>query len=529
MYKLMLADDEGIVIDSLKFIVDKNFPGLCEVASAKTGRQVIELAESFKPDIAFMDIQMPGINGIEAMKEIKRFNSNIIFIVMSAYDKFDYAREAIGLGVMDYLNKPFTKEMIVDVLTRAMGQIKKARDERSRELLIREKIETVTPVIESGFIYSVIFQESYAEDINNYRELLGISQEYGYMLVIAAGDDEDGRSLSNPVGTGIRLQEHYPKLREMIKGKLNCVVGPLLSNKIICFVPTADSVMDYGERSAVIERCAELRRDLNEKTGVHFRIAIGGNEQLLSLSSSYTQALQALKFSRQGVAHAKDLSVGCAYEPDYPVELEKQLFLSIEQGKVAETGEDAKRYFTWMEQTYPDRFTDIRLKCLEFVLWAERIAYLSGGMVYVFTYRTEYLPTVMGFETTDEARRWFVEKMTQAASNVTNKKEEKVGNVVSEARQYIEKNFAKDISLDDVAGSVDVSPYYFTRMFKEETGETFVEYLTKLRINRAKELIKDPLMTIGEIGQAVGYADPNYFSRIFKKTTGMTPSEFRSR
>ena len=119
--------------------------------------------------------------------------------------------------------------------------------------------------------------------------------------------------------------------------------------------------------------------------------------------------------------------------------------------------------------------------------------------------------------------------MTQAASNVTNKKEEKVGSVVSEARQYIEKNFAKDISLDDVAGSVDVSPYYFTRMFKEETGETFIEYLTKLRINRAKELIRDPLMTIGEIGQAVGYADPNYFSRIFKKTTGMTPSEFRSR
>ena len=114
------------------------------------------------------------------------------------------------------------------------------------------------------------------------------------MLVFAAGEDEDGNSLSNPVGTGIRLQEHYPKLREMIKGKLNCVVGPLLSNKIICFAPTADSVMDYGERSAVIERCAELRRDLNEKTGVHFRIAIGGNEQILSLPSSYTQALQAL-------------------------------------------------------------------------------------------------------------------------------------------------------------------------------------------------------------------------------------------
>ena len=91
MYKIMLADDEGIVIESLTFIIEKNFGQKCEVASAKTGRSVIELAESFRPDIAIMDIQMPGINGIDAMKEIRRFNASTVFIVLSAYDKFDYA------------------------------------------------------------------------------------------------------------------------------------------------------------------------------------------------------------------------------------------------------------------------------------------------------------------------------------------------------------------------------------------------------------------------------------------------------
>ena len=101
MYKIMLADDEGIVIDSLKFIIEKEFGEECVIESAKTGRSVIELAESFRPDIAFMDIQMPGINGIEAMREIKNSNSGIVFIVMSAYDKFDYAKEAINLGVME--------------------------------------------------------------------------------------------------------------------------------------------------------------------------------------------------------------------------------------------------------------------------------------------------------------------------------------------------------------------------------------------------------------------------------------------
>ena len=91
MYKIMLADDEGIVIDSLKFIIQKEFGDDCEVEFAKTGRNVIELAETFRPDIAVMDIQMPGINGIDAMREIRKTNDKVVFIVMSAYDKFDYA------------------------------------------------------------------------------------------------------------------------------------------------------------------------------------------------------------------------------------------------------------------------------------------------------------------------------------------------------------------------------------------------------------------------------------------------------
>ena len=106
MYKIMLADDEGIVIDSLKFIIGKEFGGKFIVEYAKTGRSVIELAEKFRPDIAIMDIQMPGINGIEAMKEIRKNNANVLFIVMSAYDKFDYAKEAIKLGFLEYITKP---------------------------------------------------------------------------------------------------------------------------------------------------------------------------------------------------------------------------------------------------------------------------------------------------------------------------------------------------------------------------------------------------------------------------------------
>src|SRR5574344_1969449 len=133
MYKILLADDEGIVIESLKILIEKELGSNCEIRYAKTGRSVIELAERFRPDIAFMDIQMPGINGIDAMREIGKVSPSTIFIVMSAYDKFDYAKEAINLGVLEYLNKPVEQTKIVEVLKRAMKMIDDEREKRSED------------------------------------------------------------------------------------------------------------------------------------------------------------------------------------------------------------------------------------------------------------------------------------------------------------------------------------------------------------------------------------------------------------
>ena len=146
MYRIMLADDEGIMLEALKNIITSNFGGECEIATAKTGRAVVELAERFRPDIAFMDIQMPGLNGIQAMKEIQKTNKNIIFIVISAYDKFGYAKEAINLGVLEYLTKPVNKRVVIDVCMKAMKKVDEDRQKRSDDLEIREKLDTVIAI-----------------------------------------------------------------------------------------------------------------------------------------------------------------------------------------------------------------------------------------------------------------------------------------------------------------------------------------------------------------------------------------------
>jgi two-component system response regulator YesN len=117
--------------------------------------------------------------------------------------------------------------------------------------------------------------------------------------------------------------------------------------------------------------------------------------------------------------------------------------------------------------------------------------------------------------------------MTQIASGIRDRADEQSESIVQKAQKYMRENYMKEISLDDVSKEVNVSPYYFSKLFKEEVGENFIEYLTKIRIGKAKEMLAKGSESVKEIGLASGYADSNYFSRIFKKQTGMTPSEYR--
>ncbi|MBO5292223.1 MAG: response regulator [Lachnospiraceae bacterium] len=527
MYKIMLADDEGIVIDSLKFIIEKEFGDSCIVESAKTGRSVIELAERFRPDIAIMDIQMPGINGIDAMKEIRSFSKGIIFIVMSAYDKFDYAQEAINLGVLEYITKPMNRDRITRVLKRAMGMIDEERTKRSNDLLIKEKLETVVPIIENGLIYNILFQEHFEEDVENFKSLLGIEEEFGYMIAFVFGDEQQGNHMTNAVGTSVRVQSHYQEVREMAREYFPGVMGSVMANKIAMLVPCREQKMEYNERIELIDRARELVRKMRKRLNVSFRIGIGSIKGLKNQLESYNEALNALVNSTGTVAHVDDLPLSCDYEDNYPIDLEKQLFDAVSKGDSNMTREKAARFFGWMAETYPDSLMDIRLKVLEFVLWAEHLAYENGGMSYQFKVREDWLPLLMQMSELGELESWFLDKMTAASRNVATKREEKSVSLVEKIKTYINENFQRDLSLDEISREYDISPYYFSKIFKDETGENFIEYLTAVRMDKAKQLLLNKELSMKEICSMVGYADPNYFSRSFKKNVGVTPTEYR--
>ncbi|OQA25976.1 MAG: putative response regulatory protein [Firmicutes bacterium ADurb.Bin354] len=224
MFRILIADDEGIMRESIKNTIEANFGSETEIVTVKTGREVVEQAESFRPDIAFVDIQMPGLSGIQAIKEIKKFNSSIVFVVITAYDNFSYAKESVNLGVMEYILKPVNKQKIIDVCIRAKKKTEELRQKRSDDLRIKEKLEIVIPMLETAFINNML-QESGGDRNRNYLNILDIDDENGYVIVFEYGDDFKDGNFTNAVGSNVKMNNYYKLFKETLAGFFQCVTG----------------------------------------------------------------------------------------------------------------------------------------------------------------------------------------------------------------------------------------------------------------------------------------------------------------
>lgn len=527
MYRILLADDEGIMLESLKKIIESNFGNECEIHTAKSGRVVVEQAQAYPPDICFMDIQMPGISGIQAIREIQKFNSSVVFVIITAYDKFNYAKEAVNLGVMEFLTKPVNKKVILETCMKAMEKVDQTRQKRSDDLKIREKLETVVPMIESGYINNILLQDDFVTYQDNYTELLNIHQKYGYMVVVEFGDSMENGVLSNAVGASVRANRFYSTFREIAQDFFECLVGPIMGNRIVLLVPYEENTEDYEERVAIVTRARNMVHKLENRIDSMFRCGIGRVKELGSVKESFQEAVVALRESVSHVVHIEDVPVAQKYDGEYPRDLESRYVRRILDKDAAGALNCAEGFFTWMMGQPSVSREDVEIKILELVMDAERRAFFAGTMKYNVNYRRSYIRELQSCADMNGLKNWFLDKTRDICARMEDSREKEELSIIEKARSYINENFRRDISLDDVSREVDISPYYFSKLFKQETGKNFIEYLTEIRLRSARELLQNSQYSIKEICAQSGYSDPNYFSRIFKKYEGVTPSEFR--
>lgn len=530
MYKILIADDERIVLDGIKFTIEDYFGDMEIVAMASSGREAIELAMTSSPDIILMDIKMPGINGIEAIEAIKKRYNDTKFIIISAYEQFEYAKQAVELGVSHYILKPVSEEKLTNVLKKVRDEIDEERLIRLQEMKNKEKLEKVIPALEHGFVYAMYMNADYRQELFKYQELFDLHESKAFVMVLEFGESILKEENNNKIGLGIKGQSLYPKLQSAIKYKCRSIVGPMMINRLTVVVHSNPKDQEYEARLSAIQLADSLKESLESIVESQIYIGIGSCYPFDKIKNSLEESLFALnQLSSESVLHVNDIQGGSHDKDEYSYvdikEDETSIIAYMENGQESMLEQAIKAFFLKVEKKFGQSMPDMRNIATELMVMVLSSSYRNNMRDDIVGYST-YLHEIKELKSVISIQSWCVRKIMKVSKLIQSLRHQHISTIVLEAKTYIDQHYEEEVGLNDISKMVSVSPQYFSKIFKEEIGVTFVEYIRMKRVEVAKGMLRSGQYSVKEICYKIGYNDPNYFSRLFKKLVGVSPSEY---
>jgi Response regulator containing CheY-like receiver domain and AraC-type DNA-binding domain len=523
MYSLMVFDDEQIVIESVKHIVENELKNIQVTHTARSGREAIEKARIARPDIILTDIRMPGISGLEAVKEIKKLHNNVKFVIVSVYEYFEFAKQAVELGVSDYLIKPVNKARLVETLERITAQLDEERRKSDLELEAKEKIDKMISVAEHSFIYSLLLSQEV--DFKEYKTLFDIKSDMGYIFILTFRGKNVQIGPVSEFGDKVRNQKFYSYFKESLKRKHLCIVGPVMADRVVVYI-SQNSEDDYEQRVKTIGYLEDVISEMEKNYNVDFKVGIGKVHDYDSIIASYQEALKALNYAtNEKIIHIDDIApnifnVGFEIIPE-----EQKLIGALEKGDAPLCmnilSDIFNKYGNYFEQEA------LRSRLVEMMIVAHRIAIENGIGNDSYIEYSNYINQVLSCASQEEFEQTCMERIRYIANKISAGREKTIGIIVDKANKIITERFAQELTLDDISKELYISPQYFSRLYKQEMGINFIEQLTLVRLKNAKKLMEQGVYSIKEICYMSGYSDPNYFSRLFKKFAGVSPSVYQ--
>lgn len=405
------------------------------------------------------------------------------------------------------------------------------KEEIMRQEKTEEKLKIIYPILENGFISNVLLNEE-EFDWETYKTLFGIQEDYGYMIALEYGDKVKGWKLTNPIGAGVEIQRYQDKIRQILRRHFDGIIGgPLLNRMFIC-VPFLKERMSKTQQDQVRMRAMRLADEIERESKLQVKIGIGNIRMMKMIHLSCQQALAGLKQLNEKIVQIDAVCGPCKYEEDYPLEVEEEIFLAIKKGNVKEAEVQSRKFFDWMVTKEGILDDNIRLKCLEFVLRGETIGYFQGGMTYNFDCRQGYLQEILSCKNFEEMKEWFLPKMEEAAIHMGEVALADVcddQSIVGAVQEYVKENYRQELTLNKMAEMMHVHPNYLSRIFKEKTGISYVDFVSRIKVEKAEKMLQKGEKSIKQVSIECGYINPNYFGRIFKKKTGMSPGEYRKK
>lgn len=530
MMKLMLVDDESLSRYVLISLIQKAFPTVNIVAEAENGRQAIEMNKKYQPDIIFMDIKMPGINGIDASIEILSDFPHVNIIILTAYNDFDYIKNAIDIGIKGYILKPIKESEVIEKLTKTIEQIHERASFHGYRDLVESKIQEIKPFMENELVSAFIMGNNDVEKISNYISFLQEDIRAGYFMVLSV-EKSNSSEIDECIRNRLLMEKAWTIAARHLPLSKKCLMSKSHGNVIVVFVP----VDPISPARKLIEESVQVAEDIHRKLKVIGNLAvavgIGGTyADIKKFSTSYNEALYALR-KMNGAIQIKHFSqftdeVDVHKIHTYPIELENKLLDHLRCGNI----ENAKVYANEIiaSMMKPQNGLNLLADHVCELISILRRTVLKMGVDMSVVMGSNHLSELYELTTPEAIEQWLRRNIYSVIEQV----EMKVGknqDTISRAFEIANKKFTHRISLESVAAEVGLTPQYLSKVFKDKAGINFIDYITQKRVEHAIELLKRKELNIKKISGLVGYDDANYFCKLFKKVVGVTPKQFRDK
>lgn len=526
MIKMMIADDEKIIREGILHIVEWAQYGIEMVGAAVDGKQAQVLFEEHRPDIVLTDVRMPNVDGLELTRCIRSLDEHTKVIILSGYDEFAYAQQALRYGACDYLLKPVMPDKLVEKVLEIRDQVLFEQNERQeREKLLHRLAESL-PVQQERFLQELVAgavtdQELIMKQIEQLQ--LHLSAVHPCCAVII-----------DPEFPLVDVQLAY-RILELLKDKAGGIgeAVRLPQGQFGLVIQYAD-LQDHCDFPIVLKQlCEELQEEWLDLFGINPTFGIGTTSRTLSLMShSMKAAVEALKHktivgSGQIILFA-EITLPLPPAEDEAEEANRELLLAITNADGNALDIHLAHYLRPAASS-----SDLDYGLMLSMRLLDRISTQLPGQ---FEDRREVIGTdyeiwelLRSCTTLPDLHAELLKMLQRLAAYLTESREKRPHRWIEQALAYLQEHYNEPLSLRKLADTVFLSPNYMCSLFKEETGQNISDYLTRLRIEKAKELLGVNGMKIYEVANQVGYTDSRYFNKVFKKYTGMNLSEYRAK
>lgn len=540
MYKLLIVDDEEEVRNGLINKMDWSKYNLELMGGAQNGREALDLIEENIPDIIITDISMPIMNGLELSEYVRLNYPTVKIVILTGFDDFNYAQQAIKFSVEDYILKPVLPKDIDSLLLKLKNKLDCEMEQKENITKLREHFNESLPIIRDKYISMIVEGSIDEKEIAARIPFFNINL-HGECFIIAAAEI-DNKSRDNKIffehDTEIMRYAVVNIAKEIIEKH---AIGEAIfhGSKLIVIFSLNNSLSGDDFKSGYVFRkvysvLEEIRQSVEKYLKLIVTIGIGNFcDSIHRLKDSYKSALSALEYKlvvgESRIIYIQDLEPKRKDIIAFDDQTEHQLISAIKFGTEKDVDEVIEQIFKVLIQSKAS-FQDYQLYFIELVAAVSKLCRdFEGDTSGILGISTNLYTDILGFRSFNDVKSWIKGVCIKLMNYIFNSRQRTTQMFFEQAMDYVNRNYSDEgLSIQKVADYLHISQSYLSMIFKKETGDTFLKYLVNVRLNAAIELLKGSYKTT-EIAERIGYPDISYFSYFFKKNYGMSPREYRNK